>query len=162
MDDIMTKEQYTLFMNVYKKARFIEFTLSTDNEIDKGSWSAKATTIVKLTWEKDGIESTYKAVFDGHITYGVGDQQNIDNVGHVSYKFTAHKDALLYLFEGLSKTGDISFRCEITDTMRKTATRIEVTANVYNEKKPYYAVPVYSFTTAYAYNLTVTQRQKGI
>jgi len=158
----MTKEQYTQFMKAYAKARFIEITLSTNNEIDKGSWGASATTTIKLTWVKDGIESTYKAEFDGRITYAVGEQESIDNVGHVSYKFVAHKDALLYLFEGLSKTGDICFKCEITDTMRKTATRIEVTANVYNDKKTYYAVPVYSFTTAYAYNLTVTQRYKGI
>lgn len=158
----MNKEQYQQFLKAYKKAYYVEISFRTTAEISSRSWSAPATTTVKLSWTADGVKCSYTAQFDGRVTYALGEQEEIDRVGHVGYSFTSTTGALKYLFDGIAKDGNIFFCCEVSNTLSKSAVRIEVTANVDQGKKFYGNVPVDTSVVAYAWSLNVTPRQQKV
>ena len=152
----MTKEQYAQFLKAYKKARYVEIAFRSTTQLDLQSWSAPAIATVKLSWTDDGVHCEYKADFDARMTYAMGD---IETIGHLGYTSNFAAGYLSYLFQGLCKDGDIFFRCEISDTLSKTTTKIELSANVGAGKQYYSCVPIETLVTVHAWALHKGARQ---
>ena len=138
----VTKENYAKFMKAFKKCSYVNIRIGTTSDIDPNQWAASADATITLSWEEQGIKSSYTANFPANVVYGCND---IAQVAGCLYEFTMTQTAIAYLFEGLSKDGEISFRLEVCDTMQGKATRCEVDAGV-NVGKKYYRCPVYSYT----------------
>lgn len=154
----VTKEQYRQFLKAYKKAYYVEISMRTTQEISPISWGAPAIATVKLSWTDEGAKCEYNQEFGARITYAIGEQEDIDAIGNVFYIFNSTASALNYLFNGLCKEGSINFYLEALDTLSKSATKVEITANIDQEKSFYGNVPVHTYVGKNHWSLSTTRR----
>jgi len=153
----LSKENYASFLKAFKQAYTVKFEITTLGELSLISWSAPAIVTITLSWERDGIKSEYVVECDANLTYAMDD---IESVGKVSYTTSIAASGLSYLFNGLCKDGDITFVCEIADCLHKSATKIELFANVTSGKNYYHNVPVGTIVTSYEWSLTKHPRKE--